>query len=130
MATAPEHYERFALATDDPFLGALIGTLEEPQGSATADRAGQVTLAWWDEHQTGPTCVELLDVMFSQPNWDQLIDDTERPQAHQLEQRDLLQRWLISYWTRLGTITFIPGHDDVIRPGRPLTGALPTPDAP
>lgn len=32
---AIEH-EPFALAVDDPYLSALIGTIEEPQGSSTA----------------------------------------------------------------------------------------------
>ena len=39
------------------------------------------------------------------------------------EQCELVQRWLVSYWSRLGTITFVPGHDEVIRPGRLHTEA-------
>ena len=48
---------------DDPFLGVLIGTMEEPAGSSNAMRAGQMTLAWWDEHGTGPSRTELFSVM-------------------------------------------------------------------
>ena len=43
---AIEH-EPFALAVDDPYLSALIGTIEEPQGSSTAELAGRLTLSWW-----------------------------------------------------------------------------------
>lgn len=43
-AVAIEH-EVFALAADDPYLSALIGTIEEPQGSSTAELAGQLTLS-------------------------------------------------------------------------------------
>ena len=56
--------------------------------------------------------------MFSSPDWEQIIDDPGRSLLQRLEQRELLQRWLVSYWSRLGTITFVPGHDEVIRPGR------------
>ena len=113
---AIEH-EPFALAVDDPYLSALIGTIEEPQGSSTAELAGQLTLSWWDRHGTGPSPAELFDEIYSSPDWERIIDDPGRSLVQRLEQRELLQRWLVSYWSRLGAITFIPGHDDGIRPG-------------
>ena len=59
-AVAIEH-EPFALAADDPYLSALIGTIEEPHGMSTAELAGQLTVSWWDRHGTGPSRAELFD---------------------------------------------------------------------
>lgn len=36
------------MAVEDPYLTALIGTIEEPAGSSTAAQAGRLTIAWWD----------------------------------------------------------------------------------
>ena len=55
MCSTVAQYEAFVLATADPFLDVLIGTMEEPAGTSNAMRAGQLTLAWWDEHDTGPS---------------------------------------------------------------------------
>jgi len=118
MSVGEDHYESFAIAVEDPYFGALLGTIEEPGGAATANHAGLLTLAWWDEHGTGPTCAELISAVFEIDDWDAAIADPGRALLERHEQLDLLQRWLISYWTRLGTIAFIPGHDDIVRPGR------------
>lgn len=114
---AIEH-EPFVLAADDPWLSAFIGTIEEPQGKTTAELAGKLTLAWWDSHGTGPSPSELFDEMYSSTEWEHVIDDPGRTLMQRQEQRELLQRWLVSYWSRLGAITFVPGHDEVIRPGQ------------
>lgn len=111
-------FEQFVLAVDDPFLDLLIGTMEEPAGSTNAMRAGRLTLAWWDEHGTGPSRTELFSMMYPNTDWDGLLDDPGRLLVYRREQCDLLQRWLLSYWARLGTIAYVPGHDDVVRPGR------------
>jgi hypothetical protein len=121
MDTGGDHYESFTTAAEDPYLGALLGTIDEPDGSSTAARVGRVTLAWWDEHGSGPTSSELLDAVFNAPDWDAVIEDPGRTLLERREQLDLLHRWLISYWTRLGAISFLPGHDDVVRPGRLVT---------
>ena len=118
MCSTVAQYEAFVLATADPFLDVLIGTMEEPAGTSNAMRAGQLTLAWWDEHDTGPSCAELFRALYPNADWEDLLDDAGRLLVYRHEQRDLLQRWLLSYWTRLGTISFIPGRDDVVRPGR------------
>ncbi|MFG6280657.1 hypothetical protein [Microbacterium sp. 5K110] len=118
MSVAEDHYEAFATAAEDPYLGALLGTIDEPGGTSTANRAGMLTLAWWDEHGNGPTCAELIEAVFEIDDWDAAIEDPGRTLFERHEQRDLLQRWLISYWTRLGTIAFVPGYDDIVRPGR------------
>ena len=118
MSVAQDHYEAFATAAEDPYLGALLGAIDEPGGTSTANRAGVLTLAWWDEHGTGPTCIELIDAVFEIEDWDAAIEDAGRTLLERQEQLDLLQRWLISYWTRLGTISFVPGHDNIVRPGR------------
>ncbi|RWR16198.1 hypothetical protein D8Y23_14020 [Microbacterium enclense] len=118
MASTGTEHKPFLLAVDDPFLSALIGTIEEPQGTTTAVRAGQLTMEWWDRFGNGPSCVQLLGAVFSMTDWETVIDDPDRPLAHRQAQRDLLQQWLISYWARLGTIVFVPGHDRVVRPGR------------
>lgn len=118
MRRGEDRYEAFATAVEDPFFGALIGSIDEPEGTTTANRAGQVTVAWWDETGTGPTCFELISAVFDVDDWDAAIDDPGRTLLERREQLDLLQRWLISYWSRLGTISFIPGHDDIVRPGR------------
>ena len=117
MGHGADWYEAFTTAAEDPYLGALLGTIDEPGGSSTANRAGQLTLLWCDQHGTGPSRAELLNAMFDSPDWDAVIGDPGRTALERNEQLDLLQRWLISYWSRLGTIAFIPGHDDVIRPG-------------
>lgn len=118
MSVVEDHYESFTTAAEDPYLGALLGTIDEPGGTVTANRAGHLTRTWWDEHATGPTCAELLDAVFDSPDWDTALADSGRTLLERIEQLDLLQRWLISYWTRLGTISFIPGHDYIVRPGR------------
>ena len=118
MRTTIAPFEAFVLATDDPFLDLLIGTMEEPAGSSNAIRAGQLTLAWWDEHDTGPSCAELFSALYPNADWQDLLDDAGRLLVYRNEQTNLLQRWLLSYWTRLGTISFVPGHDEVVRPGR------------
>ena len=56
------------------------------------------------------------------------IPDPGRTALERNEQLDLLHRWLISYWSRLGTIAFMPGHDDIVRPGRIDTVLLGTAD--
>ena len=56
--------------------------------------------------------------VFEVDDWDDAIEDPSRTLLERREQLDLLHRWLISYWSRLGTIAFMPGHDDVVRPGR------------
>ena len=118
MGVAEDHYEAFATAAEDPYLGALLGTIDEPGGTSTANRAGMLTLAWWDELGNGPTCAELIEAVFEIDDWDAAIEDPVRTLFERHEQLELLRRWLISYWTRLGTISFVPGHDDIIRPGR------------
>ena len=118
MGAAELNQESFVMAVEDPYLTALIGTIEEPAGSSTAAHAGRLTIAWWDTHGTGPSCAELLNAMFTSIAWDDVIEDPGRTLLERREQTELIQRWLISYWTRLGAIAFIPGHDDVVRPGR------------
>ncbi|ALJ20586.1 hypothetical protein [Microbacterium sp. No. 7] len=118
MGTAELNQESFVLAVEDPYLDALIGTIEEPAGSRNAAEAGRLTIAWWDRHGTGPSCAELLDAMFAGIAWDEVIEDPARTLPERRAQVELLQRWLISYWARIGAIAFIPGHDDVVRPGR------------
>ena len=118
MSVGEDRYESFATAVEDPYFGALLGAIDEPGGTLTANCAGLATLAWWDAHGTGPTCTELIDAVFDIEDWDATIVDPGRTAFERHEQLDLLHRWLISYWTRLGTISFIPGHDDMVRPGR------------
>lgn len=118
MGVGEDRYESFATAVEDPYFGALLGTIDEPDGTLTANHAGLVTRAWWDTHGTGPTCAELIEVVLEVDDWDTAIPDPGRMVLQRNEQLDLLHRWLISYWSRLGTISYIPGHDDVIRPGR------------
>lgn len=118
MSAADLNQDSFILAAGDPYLSALIGTIEEPAGPTNATQAGRLTLAWWDRHGTGPSCAELIDAVFSSPDWDEIIEDPDRTLLERREQADLLHRWLISYWSRLGAIAYIPGHDDVVRPGR------------
>lgn len=118
MGPSEDRYESFATAVEDPYFGALIGTIDEPGGASTANRAGAIARNWWDSHETGPTCAELIDAVFEIDNWDAAIPDPDRTALERNEQLDLLHRWLISYWSRLGTIAFIPGHDDIVRPGR------------
>lgn len=128
MDAEGDRYESFATAVEDPYIGALLGTIDEPGGTQTADHAGNVTRAWWDSHGTGPTCAELIDAVFEIDDWDVAIEDPGRTLLERHEQLDLLQRWLISYWTRLGTIAFLPGHDDVVRPGRVGTTTIANDD--
>ena len=118
MGVSEDRYESFATAVEDPYFGALLGTIDEPGGTATANQAGLLTRAWWDSHGTGPTCAELIGAVFEVDDWDDAIEDPSRTLLERREQLDLLHRWLISYWSRLGTIAFMPGHDDVVRPGR------------
>ena len=124
MSVGEDRYESFATAVEDPYFGALLGTIDEPGGTLTANLAGRVTRQWWDTHGTGPTCAELIAVVFEVDDWDDAIHDPGRTLLERREQLDLLHRWLISYWSRLGTISFIPGHDDIVRPGRIDPAAL------
>lgn len=118
MSVGEDRYESFATAVEDPYFGTLLGTIDEPGGTATAIHAGRVTRGWWDSHGTGPTPAELIGAVFEVDDWDDAIEDPGRTLLERHEQRDLLHRWLISYWSRLGTISFVPGHDDIVRPGR------------
>lgn len=118
MDAGEDRYESFSTAVEDPYFGALLGTIDEPGGIATANRAGLATRAWWDSHGTGPTCAELIGTVFEIDDWDSVISDPGRTALERKEQLDLLHRWLISYWSRLGTIAFVPSHDDIVRPGR------------
>ena len=118
MTVGEDRYESFATAVEDQYFGALLGTIDEPGGAFTANRAGLATIEWWDAHGTGPTCAELIDAVFEINDWDATIADPGRTAFERHEQLELLHRWLISYWTRVGTISFVPGHDDIVRPGR------------
>lgn len=111
MSAADLNQDSFILAAGDPYLSALIGTIEEPGGSTNATQAGRLTLAWWDRHGTGPSCAELIDAVFSSPNWDDITEDPTEPCLNAAS-RPISHRWLISYWSRLGAIAYIPGHDD------------------
>lgn len=124
MGVGEDRYESFATAVEDPYFGALLGTIDEPGGTATANQAGFLTRAWWDSYGTGPTCAELIGAVFEVDDWDDAIEDPSRTLLQRHEQLDLLHRWLISYWSRLGTISFVPGHDDIVRPGRIDPAAL------
>lgn len=124
MSVGEDRYESFATAVEDPYFGALLGTIDEPGGTSTANLAGLVTREWWDLHGTGPTCSELIGAVFEVDDWDDAIHDPGRTLLERREQLDLLHRWLISYWSRLGTISFIPEHDDIVRPGRIDPAAL------
>lgn len=128
MGVGEDRYESFATAVEDPYFGALLGTIDEPGGTVTAIHAGLMTRAWWDAHGTGPTCAELISALFEVDDWDDAIHDPGRTLLERQEQLDLLHRWLISYWSRLGTISFIPGHDDIVRPGRIDPAALRSTD--
>lgn len=118
MTAVEDHYEAFVTAVVDPYLGALLGTIDEPGGTSTANRASMLTLAWWNERGTGPTRAELIDAVFEIDDWEAAIPDSGRTRFDHIEQLELLQRWLISYWTRLGAISYLPGLDEVVRPGR------------
>jgi hypothetical protein len=83
-----------------------------------------LTLDWWNEHGTGPTRAELIDAVFEISDWETAIPDSGRTRFDRVEQLELLQRWLISYWTRLGAISYLPGLDEVVRPGRVETTAV------
>ena len=116
--SAKDEDARLTKVCSSPKCPNGLGTIDEPGGTSTANRAGMLTLAWWDEHGNGPTCAELIEAVFEIDDWDAAIEDPGRTLFERHEQRDLLQRWLISYWTRLGTIAFVPGFDDIVRPGR------------
>lgn len=116
MASTGGAGEAFVLAVDDPYLEALIGTIEEPQGSATASLAGRLTAEWWERHGKGPSCAELLDAVFRRTDREHLIEDSSQTVLQQRAHGQLLQQWLISYWARLGAIAFVPGHDEVFKP--------------
>lgn len=107
----------FRLAAADPFLAALINLMSEPRGSETAHHAFVTTCEWWEEHSAGPTREELLAAMFEPHDWLTVVDDPTRPRPEREAQVTLLREWIVHYWTRLGAITFVPGHDDVVRPG-------------
>lgn len=109
--------DAFRLATADPFLKALINLVAEPHGSETAKHAYDTAREWWDEHSAGPTRDELLAAMFEPNDWLTVVDDPNRPRAEREAQISLLRHWLVHYWARLGAISFLPGHDDVVRPG-------------
>ena len=109
--------ESFTLAKVDPFLEVLIATIEEPNGSETARRAGEAVRRWWDINGAGPTCAELMNEVFPSLDWGTVIQDPRRPLAHRHEQGALVEAWMVSYWSRLGAISYVPGHDSVIAPG-------------
>lgn len=109
--------EAFTLAVVDPFLEVLIGTIEEPNGTETARNAGEATRRWWDEHGVGPTRAELMNEVFPNLDWATVITDSHRSLAHRREQGALVEAWFVSYWSRVGAISFVPGHDEVIAPG-------------
>lgn len=113
----PREIEAFSLAAGDPFLEVLIGTIEEPNGSETARRAGEAARQWWDLHGTGPTRAELMNQVFPNLDWDSVIEDPRRSLAHRREQGALVEAWFVSYWSRLGMISYVPGHGDVVAPG-------------
>ena len=103
--------------TPDPFLDALLNLLAEPNGSSLAAHAYETTRDWWDEHAQGPTCDELLAAMFAPDDWREVIDDPSRPLPERQHQLALVRQWLIVSWARAGAISFVFGHDTVIRPG-------------
>lgn len=117
MASKGGRGDAFILAVDDPYLDALIGTIEEPQGSATAALAGRLTAEWWECHGAGPSSSELLNAVFTRTDWDHLIEDSGQTILQRRAHGHLLQQWLISYWARLGAIAVVPGHDEVFKPG-------------
>lgn len=110
----------FKMLRRDPFLDALIGLVSEPQGSATADHASTTTREWWDKYGRGPSCDELLSAMFAPDDWLEVLVDPSRTSLEQRSQVELLRSWLVHYWSRLGAISFVAGHDSVVRPGRPI----------
>lgn len=61
--------------------------------------------------------VEVAVVSSTRPELRGLGSEEKFTLVERYEQVELLQRWLISYWTRLGGIAFTPGRDDVVRPG-------------
>lgn len=101
------------MAAVDPFLEVLIGTIEEPSGSETARRAGEATLRWWDVHSIGPTRAELINEVFPNLDRDTVIEDPQRSLSHRREQGALVEAWFVSYWSRLGVISYVPGYDTV-----------------
>lgn len=107
----------FTIEVRDPFLDALIALVSEPHGSITADHASQVTREWWDEHDAGPSCDELFIAMFEPDDWCSVIRDPSRTLADREKQTALLRSWLVQYWARVGAISFVAGHDSVVRPG-------------
>jgi hypothetical protein len=117
MVGAVVENEPFRLACGDPHLSALIGTIEEPQGSVTASLAGRLTLEWWESHGVGPTSAELLGAVFSRTDWEEVVEDPSRTVLQRRAQGKLLEQWLLSYWSRLGVIALVPGHDEVFKPG-------------
>lgn len=105
------------MALADPFLDALIGTIAEPEGSRIAARASEVARRWWDEHGDGPTPAELMEAVFPGLTFLEAIEDPKRTVAHRHQQATLLQDWLVSYWSRLGAVAYLPGHDATVLPG-------------
>lgn len=108
----------FRMVVRDPFLEALISMISEPNGASTAAHAYETARDWWDEHTAGPTADELLDAMIEPDDWLAVIDDPGRPRADREAQLRLLREWLLLFWSRTGAISFVPGNDSVIRPGR------------
>lgn len=114
--TVGDEVAAFCLARRDPYLRLLRSIMEEPFGTDTANRAGQLTAEWWDAHGKGPTRHQLIDAMFPEAEWKVALEDKGRTQGQRRDQRDLLARWLIAYWTRLGTIAYLPDVDAFVRP--------------
>ena len=111
----------FTMEVRDPFLDLLITLVSEPHGSVTADQASEVTREWWDKHGSGPSCDDLLTAMFAPDDWCSAIDDPSRTLMDREAQTVLLRAWLVHYWTRVGAISFVAGHDSIVRPGRRRT---------
>lgn len=109
--------EAYSLAVADPFLDALIGTIAEPQGRCTALNVGEVVRQWWNDRGDGPTPAELMSAVFPGLSLIETIEDSKRTVAHRQQQVTLLQDWLISYWSRLGAVSYLPGHDEKVLPG-------------
>ncbi len=107
----------FTMELRDPFLDLLIVLVSEPHGPATADHAAEVTREWWDEHGAGPSCDELLTAMFAPDDWCSVIDDPHQTLMDREAQTVLLRAWLLQYWARIGAISYVAGHDSVVRPG-------------
>lgn len=101
----------------DPFLDALLLLLAEPNGSRLAAHAYETTRDWWNEHEQGPTCDELLAAMFEPDDWLEVFDDPSRPLVERECQISLVRQWLVHSWARAGAISMMFGRDTIVRPG-------------